>query len=727
VSLSLLCRWMKRSPSSLSARRPNARSRRPLRLEQLETREVPSATITTVAGGGGGADGVAAIRSYVGQPSAVTTDAKGELFIIDDYGNEVREVTPNGIIHDFAGNANNIESDNTGIQAVKAYLTFGDPFNSGGGVAVDSQGDVYIADPDAALVYKVTPDGIINPFAGEGQSLSNNGDGGPALQGALVNPFAVACDSKGDVFICDSGSNTIREVTPDGIIHTVAGIVSGSLGAPGGFSGDGGPATQADLNSPSDVAVDNKGDLFIVDSGNNRVREVTADGIIHTVTGDGVAGYTGNHGPATSAELNLNDQGGVSVDGAGNLFIAVSGNNVIREVSTLGIITTVAGTGKPGDGGSGGLPTSTALNNPTGVTVSLSGKLYISDSNNNRVREVSGVAAPVTLQLTTVINSSTQVTVGFNAFPGATNYVLSMAQSSAASMTVPASKFSVVSSNAQPSGNVVSGLQPDTIYLFRVVAALSSGKTMTAYLQVETAEPQQGSIQVTAAQLRNLAAEVSSYNLPSVATLTTYATALNTYLSQYSINAPARLAAFLASAAAETNGFRTLTASTGGTFRGRGFLMISGQTNYSQISQDLFGDQRLITTPSMLSQPTIAAQVSAFYWGKYIANGQSNTLADQLSLSAFGQITADIGGPGTLAARELYYQHALQNIYFGMQPGETLNAVSGAAASTLSTLLADLQGPSDSLGKTVTLTITRSGYKFNRVVVVGDVLAGGNS
>ncbi len=515
---------------------------------------MPSATITTVAGGGG-ADGGPAVRAYVGQPSAVTTDAKGDLYIIDDNNNVVREVTPNGLIHDFAGNANNIESNNTGILATKAYLTFGDPFNSGGGVAVDSQGDVFISDPDMALVYKVTPNGIINPFAGEGQSLSNNGDGGPALQGALVNPFAVACDSKGDVFICDSGSNTIREVTPDGIIHTVAGIVSGSLGAPGGFSGDGGPATQAELNSPSDVAVDNKGDLFIVDSGNNRIREVTADGIIHTVAGDGVAGYTGNGGPATSAELNLNNQGGIAVDGAGNLFIADSSNNVIREVNTSGIITTVAGNSKAGYSGNGGLPTSAALNNPTGVTVSVSGELYISDSNNNRVHAVSGVAAPVTLQLTAAVNSSTQITVGFNAFPGATKYVLSMAQSNAAPTTVPASKFTVVSSNAQPSGTVVSELQPDTIYLFRVVATLASGKTTTAYLQVETAQSQQTSLQVTAAQLRVLAADVSPYSLPSFATLTTYATALNSYLSQYGINTPARLAAFLAQSAEETNGF----------------------------------------------------------------------------------------------------------------------------------------------------------------------------
>jgi predicted chitinase len=681
----------------------------------------------TIAGqreSGFGGDGGPAVRAFLGEPSALTTDARGDLFIIDDQNERVREVTATGKILTFAGTGI-VGDDGDGGLATQATFEFGDPIGAaGGGLAVDRQGDLFIADPDKGRVREVTPDGIIHPFAGGGDSFL--GDGGPATQASLIEPYAVAVDSKGDVFICDSGTSAIREVTPDGMIHTVVGVPPQAIGGPGGFSGDGGPASQAQLNEPSDILFDGKGDLFIVDSGNNRIREVTTDGIIHTIAGGGTSGFSMNGVPATSAKLNLDNEGGIAIDANGSLFITDSGDNVVREV-TNGIITTVAGNGTMGYSGNGGPATRATLSNPVGVAVSSTGELFIADTYNNVIRKVTGVAAAVTLQLTATINSSTQLTVGFNSFPGASNYILSMVQSNAAPTTVSPSKFTVISSIAQPSGNVVSNLQPDTIYLYRVVASLASGKTTTAFLQVETAESAQASVQVTATMLRNLAASVSPARLPSIATLTTYADALNNHLAAYSINTPARVAAFLAQAAEETNGFRTLTAASGGTFRSRGFLMISGQTNYSQISMDLYGDQRLVSNPSMMSQPDVAALVSAFYWGSYSSNGQNNTLADQLSVSAFAQITTAIQGPGTEMKREQYYQHALKVIYLGMQPGETLNAVNGTAASTLSALLGTLNDPSNKLGSTVTLTITLSGHKFNRVVIVGEVLSGGKT
>jgi hypothetical protein len=748
MSFSCVYRWMKRSLAArsrtrLTGKRRNqpGRAGRPLWLELLETREVPSATITTVAGqrtAGFGGDGGLAIHARMDQPSGVATDAKGDLYIIDDYNERVREVTPKGTILTFAGTGI-VGDDGDGGPASMATFEFGD----GGGVAVDSQGDVFIADPDKGDVREVTPNGIINTFAGGGDSPSGQGDGGLATQASLVEPYAVAVDARGDVFICDSGTNTIREVTPDGIIHTVAGMLSNDhpIGGPGGFSGDGGPATQALLNEPSDVAVDSKGDLFIVDSGNDRIREVTPNGIINTIAGNGTVGYKGNGGRATSAELNLDNEGCVAVDAKGNLFIADSGNNAIREVSTAGIITTVAGNPRAGYSGNGGPAASATLNNPTGVTVSTTGELYIADTYNNVVREVSGVAAAVTLQLTAVINSSSQVSVGFNAFPGATNYVLSMAQGNAAPTTVPQSKFTVESSNAQPSGNVVGNLQPGTIYLFRVVAILADGKTTTAFLQVETAAAtQQASVQVSAAQLKALSTIVSPGSPPSLTTLSADANALNMYLNAFGINTPARVSAFLAEAAQETDGFRTLMQYSGTGFnRGRGFLMLTGQGNYTQVSSRLGLGNTIVNNPNLVAQPSYAAQTSAFYWKYELSNGNfatdqsiqgdglANSLADQLTVQAFNSITSEVIRPGTphTAWRQMYYQQALALFYFGLQPGEKLSTVNGAPASTLTTLLAALQNPNNHLGSPVTLTITAAGHAFNRVVIVGDVLPGG--
>jgi hypothetical protein len=418
------------------------RASRPLQLELLETRDLPSATITTVAGqhtAGFGGNGGPAIKAHLDQPSGVTTDSKGDLYIIDDNNNVVREVTPNGIIKTFAGGALPGESSNNNVPATKASLSFGDFEAAGGGLAVDSKGDVFIADPALAMVFKVTPDGIIHIFAGGGESITGGGDGGRATQASLLEPYAAAVDAKGDVFIADTGTNTIREVTPDGIIHTVAGMLTNAhpVGGPGGFSGDGGPATRALLNEPTDVAVDGKGDLFIVDSGNDRIREVTPNGIINTIAGDGKVGYTGNGGRATGAELNFNSEGGIAVDPGGDLFIADSGNNVIRKV-TSGIITTVAGTGQRGYSGNGGPAIDATLDNPTGVTISSTAVLYFSDTDNNVVRAVSGL--PIT---------KAAQTITFAALPvktfGDADFALSAKSSSGLAVTYTATGNATVS------------------------------------------------------------------------------------------------------------------------------------------------------------------------------------------------------------------------------------------------------------------------------------------
>lgn len=213
-------------------------------------------------------------------------------------------------------------------------------------------------------------------------SVGFGGDGGPGANALLSVPTGLALDGSGNLYIADTGNNRIRKVTASsGVISTVAGN-----GIPI-FAGDGGPATSASLNGPRAVAVDGSGNLYIADTLNDRVRKVTAAGVISTLAGTGVAGFGGDNGPATSALFSA--PYGVAVDGSGNVYIADRFNNRIRKVSaTTGVITTVAGNGTPGFGGDGGLAISAQLNQPPTVTVDGSGNLYIADASNGRIRKV---------------------------------------------------------------------------------------------------------------------------------------------------------------------------------------------------------------------------------------------------------------------------------------------------------------------------------------------------
>ncbi len=230
----------------------------------------------------------------------------------------------------------------------------------------------------------VTPGAIITTIAGNyGLGGSYSGNGALAANAGLSNPSDVAVNAVGDVFIADTYNNVIREVNhANGVITTVAG--NGNSG----YSGNGGPATSAELNDPTGVAVDSAGDLFIADSGNNVIREVNhVTGVITTVAGNGSSGYSGNGEAATGAELN--DPVGVAVDAAGNIFIADSGNNVIREVNaSTGIISAIAGNHTTGYSGDGGAATSAKLDDPTAVAVDAISEVFIADQGNDVIRKV---------------------------------------------------------------------------------------------------------------------------------------------------------------------------------------------------------------------------------------------------------------------------------------------------------------------------------------------------
>jgi hypothetical protein len=238
----------------------------------------------------------------------------------------------------------------------------------------------------------VDTNGIINTIAGT-NSAGFSGDGGLAINAELDSSSGVAVDSSGNVFIADEGNNRIRKVDVTGTITTLAGNGSAS------YSGDGGPATNASLNRPYGVAVDSSGNVFIVDEGNNRIRKVDVNGTITTLAGNGSAGYAGDGGPATNASLN--QPYGVAVDAYDDVFIADYSNNRIRMVGATGTITTAAGTGVLGYSGDGGVATNAQLYEPIGVGVDTYGNLFVVGNYYGTIRKVDLGRVP-TLQLNNV-------------------------------------------------------------------------------------------------------------------------------------------------------------------------------------------------------------------------------------------------------------------------------------------------------------------------------------
>jgi len=329
--------------------------------------------ISTIAGNGDyrySGDGGRAASATLDSPFGMAADALGNVFVADVYNNRIRKITPAGIITTVVGNGIASYSGDDGL-ATAASLFF--PY----AVAVDSSGNLFIADTYNSVIRKVSAGGTINTVAGNGRS-GYSGDNGPAINAQLNFPTGIAVDASGNLFIAEPYNLVVRKVDSSGTITTVAG------NGGGGYSGDNGPATSAHLNQPSAVAVDASGNLFISDTYNFVIRKVNTRGIITTFAGNGSGGYSGDNGPAASAELEY--VYGICVDRLSNLFIA--DRQVIRKVNTSGIITTVAGNGTYGYSGDGGPATAAELSNSYGVTVDASGDLFIADTNNYRIREV---------------------------------------------------------------------------------------------------------------------------------------------------------------------------------------------------------------------------------------------------------------------------------------------------------------------------------------------------
>jgi uncharacterized protein (TIGR03437 family) len=396
-------------------------------------------TLTLVAGNGRagfGGDGGPAIRAQLNVPQGIALDAAGNIYIADSQNNRVRIVGKDGVIRTFAGTGatsfgggpRSFQDEGPAIQGL---------LNIPSGVAVDKSGNVFIADTGDNIIRKVTTDGNIHTFAGDSYPGFFDKEAGTATDSEFNKPSDVAFDSAGSLYVADSNNNVVRKITAEGkTISTFAGTSAA------GFTGDDDDATKASMVAPVAIAFDGSGNLFILQNGDGRIRKVDTKGKITTVAGNGIAGfadtsdptkaqfnsptglavdsagaiyvadalnlrirkiagntvssiagngvlsYSGDNGAATAAQLS--GPRGVAVDPAGNLYIADTVNNAVRKVTKAGTITTLAGNGQPGNG-------TNQLNAPQAVAADAAGNVYVADTGNSRVLKISAAGAASTL------------------------------------------------------------------------------------------------------------------------------------------------------------------------------------------------------------------------------------------------------------------------------------------------------------------------------------------
>ncbi|HEY6342781.1 MAG TPA: NHL repeat-containing protein [Bryobacteraceae bacterium] len=308
-------------------------------------------------------------------PEGMTIDSAGNVYVADAIGDQIWKISAGGVFSVVAGNTLGYQN-----ACPQDYSSSG-PFACPADVAVDGAGNVYVADTGHSRIARISPQGDIASVVGDGAPGNYWGDGGKAIDAGIYYPLGVIADNSGNLYVSDSSNSRVRKVAPDGTITTFAGT------GVSGYSGDGGPATAAQLKAPAGLAFDASGNLYIADWLDNRIRKVSTDGTISTVAGRGDAvPPLGDGGPATAAALAW--PLGVAVDASGNLYIADSGFFLIRKVSPGGIISTVAGSDYYQKG-------STDVGDPTGLAVDAAGNVFIATSNTIRKLAPDGTVSTV--------------------------------------------------------------------------------------------------------------------------------------------------------------------------------------------------------------------------------------------------------------------------------------------------------------------------------------------
>jgi len=425
---------------------------------------ISAQTITTVAGNGTAGylgDGGPATLSQLNSPYGICFDRNGNLYIADALNHRIRKINTSGIVTTIAGTGIAGYSGNGG-PSTSAQL------NRPTDVATDTLGNIYISDEFNFVIRKINTSGIISTYAGTSVS-GYTGDGGVATSAQLTRPNRVSIDRVGNIYIALYQNNVIRKVSASGIISTIAGIGTA------GYSGDGGLATAAELNEPGEVAVDYLGNIYIADEYNNRIRKINTSGIINTIAGNGIAGYSGDGAAATSAKINYMEA--VSVDGLGNIYIPDKLNNVIRKVNTSGIISTIAGTGVAGYSGDGGLALSALLHSPQEITFDSIGNMYFTDGFNNAIRKITVPCTPPTINISGVTSLCSGNGTVLTAGGTATSYTWSANAGGVTTNTVSLAPTSTTTYTLNSNNGTCSGTNTVTVFVTTTPTLNISGTT----------------------------------------------------------------------------------------------------------------------------------------------------------------------------------------------------------------------------------------------------------
>lgn len=319
---------------------------------------------TTSAGSttAGSNDGTGSTASF-NTPRGVAVDSSGNVYVADSSNNEIRKITSAGVVTTLAGSTTPGSSDGTGSAA---------SFNAPTRIAVDSSGNVYVADQGNHEIRKITPAGVVTTLAGSTTAGSTNGTGSGA---SFYYPIGIAVDSSGNVYVGDSSNNEIRKITPAGVVTTIAG--STTAGSNNGIG------SAASFNSPRGLAIDLSGNLYVADAYNNQIRKITPAGVVTTFAGSTTAGSSDGTGSTATFNLPVD----VAIDSNGSLYVADANNNEIRKITPAGVVTTIAGSTIVGSTNGNGAAAS--FNSPRGLAVDSNGNVYVADTNNNQIRKIS--------------------------------------------------------------------------------------------------------------------------------------------------------------------------------------------------------------------------------------------------------------------------------------------------------------------------------------------------